>query len=48
MSFLKARVALPLFFERALIEIVPRRVLYWSTGDASVAPQVIELEKEAA
>ena len=47
-SFLKARVALPLFFERALIEIVPRRVLYWSTGDASVAPQVIELEKEAA
>ena len=28
--FLKARVALPLFFERALIEITPRRVLYWS------------------
>jgi general stress protein 26 len=47
-AFLKARVALPLFFERALIEIVPRRVLYWPTGDASVAPQVIELEKEAA
>ena len=32
--FLKARVALPLFFERALIEITPRRVLYWSDGDA--------------
>ncbi len=47
-SFLKARVALPLFFERALIEIVPRRVFYWSTGDASVAPLVVELEQEAA
>ena len=31
-AFLKARVALPLFFERALIEITPRRVLYWSDG----------------
>jgi general stress protein 26 len=47
-SFLKARVALPLFFERALIEIAPRRVLYWSSGDASVAPLVVELESEAA
>ena len=33
--FLKARVALPLFFERALIEITPRRVLYWSDGDTA-------------
>ena len=31
-AFLKERVALPLFFERALIEITPRRVLYWSDG----------------
>ena len=46
--FLKARVALPLFFERALIEISPRRVLYWPSGDASTAPQVVELGKEAA
>jgi len=37
-SFLKVRVALPLFFERALIEITPRRVLYWSDGDAATAP----------
>jgi general stress protein 26 len=28
-AFLKQRVALPLFFERALIEITPRRTLYW-------------------
>ena len=47
-SFLKARVALPLFFERALIEISPRRVLYWPSGDASTAPQIVELGKEAA
>src|ERR671921_1927617 len=39
-AFLKQRVALPLFFERALIEITPRRTLYWATGDSSVAPAV--------
>jgi general stress protein 26 len=41
--FLKARVALPLFFERALIEITPRRVLYWSDGDTQQAPAVTDL-----
>lgn len=41
--FLKARVALPLFFERALIEITPRRVLYWSDGDPSTAPAAFDL-----
>ena len=38
--FLKARVALPLFFERALIEITPRRALYWADGDPSTAPML--------
>jgi general stress protein 26 len=47
-AFLKVRVALPLFFERALIEITPRRVLYWSDGDAGRAPQVTTLIEEAA
>ena len=46
--FLKARVALPLFFERALIEITPRRVLYWSDGDAHTAPVVTAVTEEAA
>jgi general stress protein 26 len=46
--FLKARVALPLFFERALIEITPRRVLYWADGDPAVAPTVTTLAEEAA
>jgi hypothetical protein len=39
-DFLKARVALPLFFERAVIEITPRRCLYWRDGDTSAAPQI--------
>ena len=47
-AFLKARVALPLFFERLLIEITPRRVLYWPDGSASTAPSVTTLESEAA
>ncbi len=46
--FLKARVALPLFFERALIEITPRRVLYWSDGDTASAPPVTAVGTEAA
>jgi len=49
-AFLKARVALPLFFERSLIEITTRRVLYWPEGRSSVAPQVttVGAGKEAA
>lgn len=47
-AFLKARVALPLFFERALIEVTPRRVLYWSDGSASRAPAVTDLAEDAA
>lgn len=46
--FLKERVALPLFFERSLIEITPRRVLYWADGDAATAPQITDLGSEAA
>src|SRR6478752_8207613 len=46
--FLKARVALPLFFERALIEITPRRVLFWSGGDTYAAPSVTSVGSEAA
>jgi hypothetical protein len=38
-DFLKARVALPLFFERAVIEITPERCLYWANGDTSRPPE---------
>ena len=47
-AFLKARVALPLFFERALIEITPTRVLYWPAGQATTPPEVVDLVTEAA
>jgi len=40
LAFLKARVAFPLFFERAVIEVVPSRVFYWPDGDTHMAPQV--------
>ncbi len=43
-AFLKVRVALPLFFERALIEVTPKRVLYWSDGSASTNPAVTAID----
>ena len=42
-AFLKQRVALPLFFERALIEITPRRTFYWPDGQAATTPIVASL-----
>jgi general stress protein 26 len=47
-TFLKARVALPLFFERALIEMTPRRVLYWPDGRTDTQPVVTIVGREAA
>ncbi len=43
-SFVKKRFAIPLFFERAVIEIAPVRVLYWEGGRTDVPPQIFELE----
>jgi general stress protein 26 len=43
--FLKMRFALPLFFERATIEVTPTRALFWPDGDASMAP--LDLRPEA-
>lgn len=42
-SFYKQRVALPLFWERSLIEITPRRVLVWDGGRTDRPPAVHEL-----
>lgn len=47
-AFLKARVALPLFFERALIEITPVRAFYWPDGDPARAPQATDAPRVAA
>lgn len=46
--FLKQRVALPLFFERSLIQITPRRALYWPDGNPATAPETTTVGKEAA
>ncbi|MBW3592120.1 MAG: pyridoxamine 5'-phosphate oxidase family protein [Actinobacteria bacterium] len=42
-QFLGKRVALPLFFERAIIEVAPRRAFLWEDGRTDRAPQVFEL-----
>ena len=47
-DFLKARVALPLFFERAVIEITPERCLYWADGDTAQAPMVTNAPRSEA
>jgi hypothetical protein len=41
--FLGKRVALPLFFERAIIEMRPRRAFLWEDGRTDRPPQVFEL-----
>jgi len=45
--FLKMRFALPLFFERAIIEVTPTRSLYWPDGDATKAPLEAVVEEVA-
>ena len=47
-SFLKQRVALPLFFERAVIEITPERCLFWPGGDTARPPIISTPESRAA
>jgi general stress protein 26 len=41
--FLGKRVALPLFFERAVIEVRPRKAFLWEDGRTDRAPQVFEV-----
>jgi general stress protein 26 len=41
--FLKKRFGIPLFFERSVIEITPRRVLWWEDGTTSAPAAVYEL-----
>jgi general stress protein 26 len=46
--FLGKRVALPLFFERGIIEVRPRRAFLWEDGATDRPPQVFELERALA
>jgi hypothetical protein len=40
LELFKSRVAFPLFFERSVIEVTPRRVLYWPDGDTASPPTI--------
>ncbi len=42
-AFLAQRVALPLFWERAVIEVTPKRALFWPNGRSDEAPETIEV-----
>jgi general stress protein 26 len=46
--FLGKRVALPLFFERAVIEVHPRRAFLWEDGRTDRPPEVFELAEAIA
>ena len=42
-SYLKKRFGIPLFFERAVIEVRPVRAYLWDDADTSAPPKVFEL-----
>ena len=47
-DLVKKRFAMPLFWERSVIEIVPRRVFMWPEGRTDREPEVFELQGSAA
>ena len=46
-QFYAQRVALPLFWERGLIEVTPRRVLVWEGGRTEAPPKIFVLQGAA-
>ena len=44
-TFYAKRVALPLFWERVIIEVTPRRALLWTGGRTDLPPQVFEVAR---
>ena len=46
-DFYAKKVALPLFWERAVIEVTPRRAFLWKNGRTDLPPRVYELEAAA-
>jgi nitroimidazol reductase NimA-like FMN-containing flavoprotein (pyridoxamine 5'-phosphate oxidase superfamily) len=47
-DLVKKRFAMPLFWERSIIEITPRRVLLWKDGRTDQQPEAFSLEGTAA
>lgn len=46
-ELIKKRFAMPLFWERSIIEVTPRRGLIWSNGNTAEPPQTFSLEVAA-
>jgi general stress protein 26 len=46
-SYLSKRFALPLFFERAIIEVRPRRIFWWPDGDTLRPPLIAAPDGES-
>jgi nitroimidazol reductase NimA-like FMN-containing flavoprotein (pyridoxamine 5'-phosphate oxidase superfamily) len=42
-DLIKKRFAMPLFWERSVIEITPRRAFLWADADTSETPQTFEI-----
>jgi len=42
-NFVKMRYALPLFWERSIIEIDPLKLYFWPNGDTNNPPEVFEV-----
>jgi nitroimidazol reductase NimA-like FMN-containing flavoprotein (pyridoxamine 5'-phosphate oxidase superfamily) len=42
-SYIKMRYALPLFWERSIVEIEPAKVYFWAGGDVSSEPNSYEV-----
>lgn len=47
-KLVKQRFAMPLFWERAVIEITPRRVFVWPGATADAEPEVFDLQGAVA
>ena len=43
MTFIKQRIALPLFWERAVIEVEPKKIYVWEHGDVDRDPVVYDV-----
>jgi general stress protein 26 len=47
-DLVKKRFAMPLFWERAVIEIEPERALVWKDGKTDASPEVFDLDRKVA
>jgi len=46
-AYVKQRIALPLFWERGIIEVMPKKIYVWENGDTAREPVVYEVNTHA-